>query len=105
MFTAFGDTDSDNSFDCRVIQLRSNQFVEVKTGDVIGVCIPSRQPLSIIGQGANDYSLREQSGACDFNAVPDNVNPQVTRDGFILHVYADEIFQTSKLQAGYNNSQ
>ena len=97
VFTAFGDTDSDNSFDCRILQLRSRSSVQVRTGDVLGVCISSAQPLNIVGQGAQNFSLMEGS-ACNFNTVPNNVNPLITRDGLILHIYADAIFQAGKLQ-------
>ena len=97
VFTAIA-ADDDSSFDCRTLQLRQNQFVEVEIGDVIGACIyqPSSfaVPLGVVGARVGG-SLTD-AGTCSFNSLPRNVNvlPVNRRDGLILHVYASEIFQT-----------
>ena len=93
VFTAFAADDIDASFDCRMISLQRSQFVEVKTGDVIGVCILS-QSLDVVSTRTGESLMA--AGTCGFNSLPVSADTfgMSTMDGLLLHVYADEIFQT-----------
>ena len=94
VFTAsVTDDDTDQNPHCHVIRLRRSQIVEVETGDVIGACILSTS-LDVARAGATDSPMA--AGTCGFNLLPASVEAfEMSRmDGLILHVYADDIFQT-----------
>ena len=99
VYTAFGMDDIDATVDCQILQLRQNQFAQVQTGDVIGACIyrstSNSSPLDIIGREATGQSSLMQGGTCSFNSLPASVTNNVflTRDGLVMLIYADQIFQ------------
>lgn len=96
VYTALGLDDIDSTVDCQVLQLRQNQFAQVQTGDVIGACVyrptSNASPLDVIGRGGTGQSLM-QGGACSFNSLPETTNQLTSRDGLVMLIYADQIFQ------------
>ena len=42
---------------CKTEILQTSEYVRVQTGDVIGVSLPTQNPLPILASGANGYSL------------------------------------------------
>ena len=98
VYTAFGVDDIDATIDCQILQLGRNQFAQVQTGDVIGACIyrstSNSSPLDVIGRRTTGQSSLMQGGICSFNSLPVSVtNLFITRDGLVMLIYADQIFQ------------
>ena len=98
-YTAIGNDDIDELVDCQILQLGQNQVAQVQTGDIIGACIyrptSNVSPLDVIRSGATGQSLM-QGGTCSFNSLPVSVTNQLTtRDGLVMLIYADQIFQNN----------
>ena len=50
---------------CKTEVLQSQDYVHVQTGDIIGVILPTQNPLPLMASAATGYSLMRYSGWAD----------------------------------------
>ena len=50
---------------CKTENLQPENYLHVRTGDIIGVVLPTQNPLPLVASAATGYSLMRYSGLAD----------------------------------------
>ena len=70
---------------CKTEVLEASEYVRVQIGDVIGVSLPTQNPLPILANGANGYSLMRHNTLNASSTIQSAALSEVS--SMALHLY------------------
>ena len=72
---------------CKSVRLQEGEYVRVNQNDVIGITIPTLNPIPLIASGANGYSLQSSTHSSQPTTL---ATSQLTEmSNMALHLYPD----------------